>query len=43
MTKRIHIVGCARTGTTLLQRCMSAFAGAHVHWGETNVHDAIGS
>lgn len=31
---RIHIVGCAKTGTTLLQRLFWAYQGAHVIHGE---------
>jgi hypothetical protein len=39
MGRRIHIVGCAKTGTTLLQRLFCAFEDTHVHFGEVSIND----
>lgn len=35
--RRVHIVGCARSGTTMLQYAMSAFEGVTIHDEETSV------
>ena len=39
--KRVHIVGCAKTGTTLLQRLFCAFKDCHVVSGEIPYNKAI--
>lgn len=39
--QRIYITGCAGTGTTLVQRLFSAFAGVEVLWGETDLESYV--
>ncbi|MHB9881091.1 sulfotransferase family protein [Pacificimonas sp. ICDLI1SI03] len=35
--RRLHIVGCSRSGTTMMHMAMTAFRGLHFHYEETSL------